>query len=602
MINKIKVLSDKAINLIAAGEVVDRPASVVKELVENSIDAGSTEIEITIENGGKNLIKISDNGHGIEKDQISLAFERHATSKLDENDLNNIKSFGFRGEALPSIAAVSEFKIITRTSNSDSGWSMQINFGEKDQLSPCSHPMGTTMIVKNIFSAIPARLKFLKSDVSEKNAIIDIVERIAVANQNVRVILSSDGKTILDSRLETGFIKKVENIFGEKIDENYVEVKAESSSVKLSGFTSIPTYNSSSTSKQYFFINNRFIKDKLLFGALKAAYYNLIPDGRHPSCFLFLEIDPYEIDVNVHPAKTEVRFRDSEKIRSFIVGSIRNTIRSMELKHSSTTKDTVLQSFTKNLSEDASVSATLSDNKVSNFRTYSNYQNYSQPSKYSQIQPKPYVNLNNFVPTNNEQQPLIDIVELPLGFAKFQIDNTFIVSETSTGFVLVDQHAAHERIVLEEMKKAKENNNLESQLLLIPEIVKLSQKQVNSLVERSNELLKFGFEIERNGMTEVLVRKIPKMVSKQEISVLVIDLANHLESNDSIDLIAKISDEILGNIACHSSIRAGRKMTIDEMNALLRQIETTELTGQCNHGRPTFVHLDSKDIAKIFQR
>lgn len=602
MLSKIKILSDKAINLIAAGEVVDRPCSVVKELVENSIDAGSTDIEISIENGGKNLIKISDNGHGIEKDQISLAFERHATSKLDENDLNNIKSFGFRGEALPSIAAVSEFKIITRTSNSDSGWSMQINFGERDQLSPCSHPIGTTMIVRNIFSAIPARLKFLKSDVSEKNAIIDIVERIAVANQNVRISLICDGKNILDSQNKSSFARKIESIFGEKIDENYVEVKAESSSVKLSGFTSIPTYNASSSAKQYFFINNRFIKDKLLFGALKAAYYNLIPDGRHPSCFLFLEIDPYEIDVNVHPAKTEVRFRDSEKVRSFIVGAIRNTIRSMELKHSTTTKDSVVQGFLNNSSGEFFSNSNLSESKAPTFKTYSNYQNFSQSPASTANKIEASRNLNDFVPKEIEQKKLIDVVDLPLGFAKFQIDNTFIVSETSTGFVLVDQHAAHERIVLDQIQKARENNTIESQFLLIPEVVKLSQKQVNSLVERSSDLQKFGFEIERNGMTEVLVRKIPKLVSKTETSTLIADIASHLESYDSVDLITKISDKILGNIACHSSIRAGRKMTIEEMNSLLRQIETTELAGQCNHGRPTFVHLDSKDIAKIFQR
>lgn len=601
MLSKIKILSDKAINLIAAGEVVDRPASVVKELVENSIDAGSTEVEISIENGGKNLIKISDNGHGIEKDQIALAFERHATSKLDENDLNNIKSFGFRGEALPSIAAVSEFKISTRTKNSENAWTMEINYGEKTTISPCSHSIGTTMIVRNIFSAIPARLKFLKSDSSEKNAIIDIVERIAVANQNVRVILISDGKTILDSKTESQFSNKIESIFGEKIDENYVEVKAESPSIKLTGFTSIPTYNASSSSKQYFFINNRFIKDKLLFGALKAAYYNLIPDGRHPSCFLFLEIDPYEIDVNVHPAKTEVRFRDSEKVRSFIVGALRNIIRSMELKHASTTKESMITRFVNNSYHEPIKIKSLSD---STFNTYKTFQsdNYKPSELNSLNQNISLVSLNDFIPKKTEEKKLIEIIDHPLGFAKFQIDNTFIVSETSSGFVLVDQHAAHERIVLEQIKKSRENLDIESQFLLIPEVIKLSQKQVNSLIERSKELMEFGFEIERNGTTEVLVRKIPVLVSKEEISILITDIAINLEANDSVDLINKISDEILGNIACHSSIRAGRKMTIDEMNALLRLIETTELAGQCNHGRPTYVHLDSKDIAKIFQR
>ena len=598
MHNTIKVLSDKAINLIAAGEVVDRPASVVKELLENSIDAGSTDVEIIIENGGKNLIKITDNGHGIEKEQIELAFERHATSKLDENDLNNIRSFGFRGEALPSIASVSEFAISTRTKNSDDAWSMKINFGDKSQVIPCSRQVGTTMEVRNIFSAIPARLKFLKSDSSEKNAIIDIVERIAVANRQVKIVLISDGKTIINSQQEPDITNKLANIFGEKIHENYIEVKSENPVIKISGYTSIPTYNSSTSAKQYFFINNRFIKDKLLFGALKAAYYNLIPDGKHPSCFLFIEIDPYEIDVNVHPAKTEVRFRDSEKVRSFIINSLRANLRSMELKYSSNTKDAVMNNFVST----SSSKPTLSDSKEQSFKTFATPQSYASSNSFDFSSPRPAVNVNDFIPKHTKQEELIETKEMPLGTAKFQIANTFIVAESSSGFVLVDQHAAHERIVLEQIKKARENNFLSSQFLLIPEVVKLSQKQVNSLIEKSQELEVLGFEIERNGMTEVVIRKVPSLVSKEDIANLINEVAINIEENESIDIIDKFNDLILGNIACHASIRAGRRMTLDEMNALLRLIETTELAGQCNHGRPTYVKLDTPEIAKIFQR
>ncbi len=585
---QIKLLSEKTINQIAAGEVVDRPISVIKELVENSLDAKATQINVEIEEGGHNLISISDNGFGIEKEQLSLAVERHATSKLDEADINNILHFGFRGEALPSIASVSKLRIISKIKNSSEAWELSVNGGEKSPLKPASRDCGTTVEVRDIFSFTPARLKFLKSKKSEVAAAVDLIHRFALVNETTSFKLISDGKVLLDLKANHNSSSETQlnDILGDDFIKNSVLFSQENSFAKVYGYAGLPTLNSSTGIHQYYFVNHRPIKDKILLTAVKVAYQNLIPHGRHPKIVVFLEIDPYRVDVNVHPTKAEVRFRDASEIREFISNAIRTALKTKIYHTSSTVSPT--NSFNTYVAQAPK-------------RIVHDIQNpnmfvtpiVTQPQIISES-----VNQSFQAPANTNQ--LFD--EPPLGYAKCQIGNTYIISETKEGLIIVDQHAAHERLVLETMKEQLAQGSIKSQQLLLPETIFLSQALIAKISENLDELENFGISLEVKSDTSVTVTKLPTIFGKLEIKELISDIAEYILEHEGTDIIQDKKDFILGNIACHSSIRAGRKMNIEEMNALLREIERTPFSGQCNHGRPTHTKLSINDLEKIFER
>jgi DNA mismatch repair protein MutL len=627
---QIKLLSEKTINQIAAGEVIERPMSVVKELVENSLDAGSTKLIIELENGGKNLISVSDNGCGIEKTQLTLAIERHATSKLDENDINNIKFLGFRGEALPSIAAVSKMRITSRTQDSNSAWQMTIEGGIKENITPAARDYGTTIEVRDLFCFTPARIKFLKSDVSEKIAVVELVNKFSLANPHVAIKLIYNDKILIDTK-STDFLRnKATEILGDDFIKQSLEFEANSQGIKLYGFAGVPTLNHNISNNLYTFVNSRSIKDKLVITAIHVAYTNLIPHGRYPAVLLFLEIDPYEIDVNVHPTKSEVRFKDPNFIKKFIADTIRTALRKTLVN-----KDVAEQKI------DTGVYNAYTDNnnmpgaqhykpKISSYSS-EHEQHKTKLTEFSDVNsdyiaygncnpvveiPKPLSSpkeihehhiIQKFLnkePYKNEdrQAELISEKEYPLGTAKFQISNTYIVAENKEGFIVIDQHAAHERIVLEKIKQQLSEGKIKTQFLLIPHIIDLTVSLVEKLMEFQNEVKNLGFTIEKNGKTQVALREIPEAFLNISSQELIKDLAEMLFNYNTKEILLSKKEEILGNFACKTSIKAGRKLNLEEMNSLLRAIETTAFSGQCNHGRPTYIKFSVNDLEKLFER
>lgn len=632
----IRVLTTNTINKIAAGEVVDRPLSVVKELVENSIDAGATEIEVEISRGGRNFISVTDNGKGIKKDEIELALERHATSKLKEEDISNIQYLGFRGEALPSIAAVSKLKIMSKNFECNEAWEIEVIGGEKSNLKPISRNVGTTIQVKDLFFSTPARLKFLKSEASETSASIELLNKLALSRENISFKLISNDKVIVDTKSQDVSIlnssQRLEDIIGKKFIDNAIKFSIEDEETKVYGYASIPTYNAATSLNQHFFINKRFVKDKVLSIAVKAAYRNLIPHNRFPQIALYLDIDPKFVDVNVHPTKAEVRFRDGQKIKSIIINAIRTAISKAELMSNKELANDAVRFFkpqgtfyTKPREDNNKAVDKLFVNnekptKQHGLRNLINSHEaiigedidlHSSESKDNDKEISDKKNdekyLSNFIKNEIEHRNIEDNKnilneEYPLGFAKCQIDKTYIVAEKSGSLILVDQHAAHERLTLEKIKIQLKKGKVESQILLIPEIVELGKVLTEEIVQKKDSLKVFGLIIERNGISQILIRQIPSIFQNLDINSFVRSIAENIYLFDDIELIYEKIEEIWGNIACHSSIRAGRVLNLEEMNALLRQIEQTSFSEQCNHGRPTFIKLEMKDIRKIFER
>jgi len=578
---KIKKLSDKTINQIAAGEVVDRPASVIKELVENAIDAGATWIFVEIESGGKNCIRISDNGCGMEKSDLELAVERHATSKLDEENINCINSLGFRGEALPSIGSVSNLTITTRQNGEEHAWSIHISGGERNDPIPAAREIGTTVEVKDLFVHTPARLKFMRSEATERAHAISLIQEFALCYPHTHFCFASDGETILDCPIASNEEERLAQLFGAEFEKNMVPVNRRDINIK--GFVGIPTFTHRTSANQHIFINGRSVKDKQIFAAIKAAYTNLMTHGFFAAVILHLSIDPYEVDVNVHPAKTEVRLRDPNKVKGFVITAIRSALSSAPSSTSTMVVDSVVSVAKSSIQAkpiESKIPFNFNDNAPSHYQAAAPRANYAPPSPAPMLQPV--------------------VVEHPLGNALFQIDATYIIAQNSEGLVLVDQHAAHERLVLERMKNSVVN--LKSQNLLIPQVVDLGAALTTHLLEHVDELSKFGLAIERNGITQVIVRQIPEFLDKDATPDVLKEIAQMLMQDSEANILESKRDEIWGNIACHSSIRAGRKLSIPEMNAILRQIESTPFASQCNHGRPTFVIIKPKDLAKIFER
>ncbi|MCC8377636.1 MAG: DNA mismatch repair endonuclease MutL [Rickettsia endosymbiont of Graphium doson] len=608
----IKLLSESTINRIAAGEVIERPASVVKELVENAVDAGSTKIDIILERAGKNLIIISDDGAGMTDKELEIAVERHTTSKLDETDFLNIHTFGFRGEALPSIAAISKMLITSKKRDNQKAFQIKLIGGDEKQIAPAIHNEGTKIEIRDLFFATPARLKFLRTDKTELAATVDVVKKIALAHPEVSFSLMHDGKILLKLKgqnkdTESNLKQRIIDVIGEDFIKNASYIDFKSPDFSIYGYTSIPTYNRASSEDQFLFINNRPVKDKLLLVALRVAYQDYMPRDRYPLCAIFLQIDPQLVDVNVHPAKAEVRFHDPNYVRNLLIDSIKNALSNKSHIASTTIASSAIELF-KNpfVNKESPVSKPLNVN--------------SKPSEY---RPATSPTVPKYTP-NNSCQKLIDTLpharieqeveqriqnepqkssQYRLGAAKAQLHTTYVISQTEDSIVITDQHAAHERLGYEKIKNYIKNEELIKQRLLIPEIVELpDEKRADILYENKDKLSKLGLSLEKFGEKSIIVTEIPNILGDINVQKLIQDLADHLaECGENIAL-TELIEHVTETYACHYSIRAGRKLSGEEMNALLRQMEETPFSGQCNHGRPTYIELKLKDIERLFGR
>lgn len=601
----IRILSNNIINRIAAGEVVERPASVVKELVENAIDAGATKIDILIENAGKNLITIIDNGCGMSRDELELSVERHATSKLPDDDINNIEFFGFRGEALPSIASISRMSITSKSSkdSSDFAWKLNIEGGTKHLAEPASLSIGTKIEVRDLFFATPARLKFLRSEKTEINYIEEIINKISMANPSVSLSLSSDGKELLrfkNSNSDNLFFDRISELAGKNFNDNFIEILFKDSECKISGFISTPTYNSGSSAGQYFFVNKRPVNDKLLSIATKIAYQDFIPQGRYPFVYIFLDIDPAFVDVNVHPAKSEVRFKDTSLIKNNLIAAIRNGIRNIGKQASSHLGEITINSFVPELKQ----------NENKQILEESDYSRFLSPQKANYSRPPaelisraaaifiPQAPLAKNVPQDFDQSQ----TDFPLGSACGQIHETYIISQSGDAMFIIDQHAAHERIFYERLKDQFINSTVRTQRLLIPEIIDIADHLLEKLIELKEELARFGLYFSLFGNSAIAVSELPALLNCQDVKKLIYDIIDDIKEYGQDLTLEKKVMHYLATFSCHHSIRAGKNLSIKEMNELLRQMEQVEHTGQCNHGRPTYIKLSMKDIEKLFER
>ncbi len=611
----IRILPDTLVNQIAAGEVIERPASVVKELVENAIDAGASSIEITLVDGGKSLIAVADNGKGMAREDLELAVERHATSKLPDDDLFHIGYLGFRGEALPSIASVARLSVTSRSRQAENGWRMEVNGGVKQSPVPAASAAGTRVEVRDLFYAAPARLKFLKTAAGEVTQCVDIVNRIALANpqisfylidgQKKKISLNACQGELFDARL-----KRLSDVMGREFGENSLLINAERDHLRISGYVSLPTYNKANSLSQYLFVNNRPVRDKLLLGAVKGAYQGVLEIGRYPLCALFFDVDPDYVDVNVHPTKAEVRFFDGAAVRGLLVSAIRNALTAGSRQ---TAAPANLESFLQDSLENASLTAPLlmSDDKEE--AAFLNDCHQPAPSAFRRTLPPlpsrprtaalPELERKFSVRAEEDDNSRYADADGVLGQAKAQFHNTYIISQTEDSIVLIDQHAAHERIVMEKMKKAlNEGRKPATQMLLIPEIVELDACDKQRLLENAENLDQLGLSVEEFGPSAVIVREIPALVKDCDTQKLVHDLAEQIAEWGSDFALTEKLNHIVATMACHGSVRAGRSLNLAEMNHLLREMEQTPNSGQCNHGRPTYIELKLKDIDKLFHR
>lgn len=610
----IRLLPQNLINQIAAGEVVERPASALKELIENSIDAGATKIDITIVDGGKTYFSVKDDGKGMTPQELELAIERHATSKLPDEDLFNINFLGFRGEALPSIASVAKLKITSRTADSTEAWTISVNGGIKAPVKPAAFGKGTLVEVNDLFYATPARLKFLKAPQTEMGYAKEIVNRLAMAYPKIAFSLSDGKRTVLNYSKTDNLLTRITMIIGKEFDKNALAIEADYNGMKLYGFVGLPTYLRATASEQYLFVNGRFVKDKILAGAVRGAFQGLIGHGHegYPVLALFLQVPNSQVDVNVHPAKTEVRFKDSAVVRGLLVGAIRRTLTENASKTSTTIGDIALSKSALSIlpkrqhSTEPSYISSYPPLPSQPMMAMDVYSVKTEPEFINIAETKILPTVQTIAVAENTQQNVTsqnlqpDIFP-PLGFAKTQLHETYIISQTMNSIVITDQHAAHERLTYEKIM-ATVGTNPKTQLLLIPEIVDLNQSEVDVLVRYQNELAKMGLILDAFGYDSIAVREIPAILDKTDIKGLIQDLADTLkEFGDTVVLQDKIKD-ICAKMACHGSIRSGRKLTIEEMNALLRQMENCGTSGQCIHGRPTYIELKLNDIERLFGR
>ena len=601
----IRQLDPATINRIAAGEVVERPASVVKELVENAIDAGASRIEVFTDGGGRRKIVITDDGGGMTSADLALAVERHATSKLDDEDLLQIRTLGFRGEALPSIGAVARLAIATRHASEPHAWSLSVEGGVKSETTPAALSQGTRVEVSDLFYATPARLKFLKSDRTEAEAIREMVRRLAMARPDVAFTLAGEDRAPVSWAAAlpgaAGRLTRLGDILGSDFRTNAIDVHAEREGVLVEGFAASPSLTRANALGQYLFVNGRPVRDKLILGAVRAAYADYLPRDRHPVVALFVTLSPREVDANVHPAKTEVRFRNAGLVRALIVHALKDGLAREGKRSAINNADGAIASFRPSF---------VPRPAGWDWRHSPSYPVRPAPAPFAgaaatALAEQDQVAFDVGAPTADvraEMPSSADLLDRPLGAARTQIHETYIVSQTRDGLVVVDQHAAHERIVYERLKASLAANGVQRQILLIPEIVELDEATVERLLARADELASFGLAIESFGPGAVAVRETPSLLGRIDAGALLRDLAEHMEEWDEALPLERKLMHVAATMACHGSVRAGRRLKPEEMNALLREMEGTPNSGQCNHGRPTYVELKLSDIERLFGR
>jgi DNA mismatch repair protein MutL len=587
----VRQLPPSLINRIAAGEVIERPASVVKELVENAIDSGASRVDVVTTGGGLSLVSVTDDGCGMDETDLALCVERHATSKLDGEDLLAIDTLGFRGEALPSIGSVARLAIQSCPEGSDQGAEIRVDGGRRTGPQPIALNKGTRVEVRDLFYATPARLKFMKSERAEQGAITDVVKRLAMAHPGIAISLANGSRTVLrlpaaETGDRDGLLARLGRIMGSQFMDDALPVSAAREGIAVEGFAGLPTLNRANQMMQFLFINGRPVRDKLLAGCVRAAYGDLVPRGRHPLLALFVEIDPRQVDVNVHPAKAEVRFRDPGAVRALLVGALREALDGAG--HRAATA----------LAEQAYSRTSVSSGAWSGW----NAPPRGTPGFAEAAQAPFEVVATPSGDTRASEGAETEHTDAPLGAVRAQLHDTYIVSQTDDSIIIVDQHAAHERLVYEKMKKALANGGVARQMLLIPEVVELDESAAERLAARADELAGFGVVLEQFGPGAIAVREMPSILGDTDIAGLVRDLADEIGETEEGQALKERLEHVCATMACYGSVRAGRRLKPDEMNALLRDMEATPHSGQCNHGRPTYVELKLADIEKLFGR
>ncbi|RWM26409.1 DNA mismatch repair endonuclease MutL [Mesorhizobium sp.] len=617
----IRQLSETMINQIAAGEVIERPASVVKELVENALDAGAGKVEIVTAGGGLSLIRVTDDGSGIAEPELALAVARHCTSKLSD-DIHDIRSLGFRGEALPSIGSVARLSIRSRTASGDSAAEIGIEGGRVLPVKPAAANRGTTVEVRDLFFATPARLKFMKGERAESSATSDVVKRIAIAFPAVRFTLAGADRSTLElpatGNTPDGMLARVAQVMGKDFPDNAIPIDAMRDGVHLAGHVSIPSYTRANALQQYAYVNGRPVRDKLIAGAIRGAFADVLPRDRHAVTVLFLSLHPATVDVNVHPAKADVRFRDPGLVRGLIVGAIREALAGAGIRAATSGAAGMMAAFRPGAAPYAHPGPTAGHRSYDAAFRASGFAGFDRspqrPLDMGEAQPA----RNGFGEDGQAAfdtgplasadarasvaEPAEALLGMALGAARAQVHENYIVAQTRDSLVIVDQHAAHERLVYEALKNALHSRAVPSQMLLLPEIVDLPEEDAERLAMHSQTLAKFGLGLERFGPGAVAVRETPSMLGETNVQQLVRDLADEIADNDTVETLKERLDRIAATMACHGSVRSGRLLKAEEMNALLRQMEATPGSGTCNHGRPTYIELKLADIERLFGR
>ena len=596
----IRRLPDNLVNRIAAGEVVERPSSALKELVENAIDAGATRIAVKLVEGGLTSLEVTDDGCGMTPEEMALALERHATSKLPDEAIEQVATLGFRGEALPSIASVARFSMESRPAGAEQGWKRVVDHGAVVSEGPAALPPGTRVRVENLFAKIPARRKFLRTPRSEYAACLDVVRRLAMARPDVAITLDHGDRRILGLQGGEGLANRVAQVIARELKDNGVAIDLDRGTMRLTGIAGLPTYNRGIADHQYLFVNGRPVKDRLLTGAVRGAYADMLARDRHAVLALFLDLPAEDVDVNVHPAKTEVRFRDAQAVRGFIVSGLRQALATGDKRSAQSPDAGAMSRWQQEPVRDEPSPALRS---IFEGRDWSAPQsrvseaNAAWRGAEADIMAAPRGRAEEAAPVSAQEQ------DFPLGIARGQVANTYIVAEAKDGLVLVDQHAAHERLVLERLKAAgAEEAVARSQALLIPEVVELDEVSCDRLESAADALASHGLTIERFGPSAMLVRSLPHAIARTDPEKLLRDIDDDLALNGEALLLGEKLDLVLATMACHGSVRAGRTLRVDEMNSLLREMERTPRSGQCNHGRPTWVKLSMEDVEKLFGR
>ena len=607
---RIRHLPVQLVNQIAAGEVIERPASALKELIENSLDADASRINIDLADGSLSGLTVSDDGLGMAHDELILAVQRHATSKLPHDDLLDIRFFGFRGEALPSIGSVSQLRLFSRQHSDLHGWALTVRHGQADEPEPAAGARGTRIEISDLFASVPARLKFMKTQKTEAGQCYDVVRRFAMSRPDVSFILTDSGRTVLQLPAQDisdgGFARRLSEILGPVFARESVAVQAEKKGMRLTGYAGLPTMNRATAVQSYLFVNGRPVRDRQLLGAVRAGYQDMLPRGRHPVLVLFLTIDAKAVDVNVHPAKAEVRFRDAASVRGLVVGALSSTLRLAGMQATAEGGEAAMRQFSHAPSFGYGGTSGRYSLQPSSRNSQLAAQTIQQPSEpspdfLSQAPPQAKNDAGSDFPDilADEAESLSGY---PLGAAKAQLHKTYIVAETSSGLCIIDQHAAHERLVMEQMKAQYLKGQVKSQSLLLPEIVELPSDQTEAVLAEAEQLRNTGLEVEPFGPGAVMIRAVPALLGQTDVKVLIRDLAEELVQLGGTSVLDDKIGYILATLSCHGSVRAGRRLNADEMNALLRQMEATPAAGQCNHGRPTFITLTLADLEKLFGR